>query len=135
VLEPDGRAVFSVWVPAGPINAMIATMRRAMAAATGSTPDRFAWHDPEVVGALAARHGAGARVHEGKLAITAQSAESYFDANERSHPMSLVSRPVLERAGSYGDVREQALAILREGNEAPEGFRVSSPYRVIEISR
>jgi SAM-dependent methyltransferase len=135
VLEPDGRAVFSVWVPAGPIDAMVGTLGRAMAAATASTPSRFAWHDPEVVSELAARHGARARIHEGTLTITAESAESYFDANERSHPMSLVSRPVLERAGSYGDVREQALAILREGNEAPEGFRVSSPYRVIEINR
>jgi hypothetical protein len=49
--------------------------------------------------------------------------------------MSLAGRPVLERAGSYGAVRDRALSALREGNESPGGFRVRSPYRVIEIRR
>jgi len=106
-----------------------------VAAATGSTPRRFAWHDPEAVGELAARHDAHVRVHEGLLRITADSPEAYFAANEQSHPMSVAGRPVLERAGGYSEVREQALAILREGNEDPQAFRVSSPYRVIEVSR
>jgi SAM-dependent methyltransferase len=135
VLRARGRALLSVWMPAGPINAMVATFGRAMAAATGSTPERFAWHDSEAVGELAAGHGANVRVHDGLLRITAESPEAYFAANERSHPMSVAGRPVLEHAGSYSAVREQALAILREANEDPEAFRVSSPYRVIEVSR
>jgi hypothetical protein len=135
VLAPDGRALLSVWVPAGPIDAMVGTFGRAMAAATGSTPKRFAWHDPEAVGELAARHGASVVFHDGLLTITADSPEAYFDANERSHPMSVARRPVLEHAGSYRDVRERALAILRDGNEDPDAFRVSSPYRVIAVSR
>jgi hypothetical protein len=49
--------------------------------------------------------------------------------------MSLAGRPVLERAGTYEEVREQALEILRQGNEDPEGFRVSSPYRIFGIER
>lgn len=55
--------------------------------------------------------------------------------NEQTHPMSVAGRPVLERAGVYGGVREQALAILHEANQDPQAFRVSSPYRVIEIRR
>lgn len=135
VLQAGGRALLAVWVPAGPIDAMVRTFGRAMAAATGSTPNRFAWHDSEAVAELAARHGARVRVHDGLLRITARSPEAYFAASERSHPMSVAGRPVLEHAGSYGEVREQALAILRDGNEDPEAFRVSSPYRVIEVSR
>jgi SAM-dependent methyltransferase len=135
VLQPDGRALLSVWVPAGPIDAMVGTFGRAMAAATGSAPDRFPWHDSETVGELAARHGARVRIHDGALRITAESPEAYFAATERSHPMSVAGRPVLERAGSYSEVREQALAVLREGNEDPTAFRVSSPYRVIEVRR
>jgi hypothetical protein len=135
VLQPHGRALLSVWVPAGPIDAMVGAFGRAMAAATGSTPRRFPWHDADAVGELAQRHGAQVAVHDGWLTITAESPEAYFDANEQSHPMSVAGRPVLEHAGTYGDVREQALAILREGNEDPEAFRVSSPYRVIEVSR
>jgi hypothetical protein len=69
------------------------------------------------------------------LKIIAESPEAYLAANERSHPMSIAGRPVLEHAGTYSEVREQALAVLREGNEDPTAFRVSSPYRVIEVTR
>ena len=47
--------------------------------------------------------------------------------------LSVAGRPVLEQAGTYGEVRERALSALRQGNEDPQAFRVSSPYRVIEI--
>lgn len=135
VLRPSGRALFSVWVPAGPIDAMVGTFGRAVAAATGSSPNRFAWHDAAAVGGLAARHGAQVQIHEGQLRITAASPEAYFEANERQHPMSVAGRAVLERAGTYRQVRDEALAILRRGNEDPQAFRVSSPYRVIEVFR
>jgi SAM-dependent methyltransferase len=55
VLRPSGRALFSVWVPAGPIDAMVGTFGRAVAAATGSSRNRFAWSDAASVGELAAR--------------------------------------------------------------------------------
>ena len=135
VLGPAGRAVFSVWVPAGPIDAMVATFGRALAAATGRTPRRFAWHDADAVGALAARHHAHVQFHDGRLCVTAASPEAYLEVSEQEHPVSMAGRPVLERAGIYGQVRDQALRILREGNEDPKAFRVFSPYRVIEVHR
>jgi SAM-dependent methyltransferase len=133
VLRPGGRALVSAWVPTGPINAMVGAFGQALTAATGRAPRRFAWHDVVAVRELAAQHGARVVVHEGELAITAESPEAYFEANEHQHPMSVAGRPVLERAGTYAEVRERALAALREGNEDPRAFRVSSPYRVIEI--
>ena len=107
VLRPAGRALFSVWVPAGPIDAMVATFGRAVAAATGRRPRRFAWHDADAVGALAARHHAHVQIHEGRLCITAASPEAYLEANEQEHPVSVAGRPVLERAGTYGQVRDR----------------------------
>jgi SAM-dependent methyltransferase len=133
VLGPGGRALLAVWVPAGPIDAAIGTFGRAVAAATGSTPTRFAWHDAAAVRELASRGGATVQIHEGELRITADSPEAYLRANEQHHPMSLAGRAALERAGTYGEVRDRALAILREGNEDPCAFRVASPYRVLEI--
>jgi hypothetical protein len=112
---------------------MVGVFGRALADATGRTPQRFAWHDVVAVRELAASTGARVLLHEGELAITAGSPEAYFEANERQHPMSVAGRPVLERAGTYAEVRERAVAALREGNEDPQAFRVSSPYRVIEI--
>jgi SAM-dependent methyltransferase len=133
VLQPDGRALLAVWVPAGPIDAAIGTFGRAVAAATGSRPTRFAWHDAAAVSELAAHAGATVQIHEGELRITAASPEAYLRANEQHHPMSLAGRAALERAGTYREVRDRALAILREGNEDPRAFRVVSPYRVLEV--
>jgi SAM-dependent methyltransferase len=135
VLRRDGRALLAVWVPAGPIDAAVGTFGRAIAAATGSRLNRFAWHDPAAVGELAQRCGAKVQIHEGELRITATSPEAYLRANEQHHPMSIAGRSVLEQAGVYGDVRDQALAVLREGNEDPHAFRVVSPYRVLEVHR
>jgi len=135
VLRPAGRALFSVWVPTGPVDAMVGTFGRAVATATGSSPNRFAWDDAAAVGELAACQGACFQIHEGQLRITAASPEAYLEANEQQHPMSLAGQVVLKRAGTYREVRDQALAILRAGNEDPQAFRVSSPYRVIEVHR
>ena len=135
VLRPGGRALFSVWVPAGPIGEMAATFARAVAAATGHRPHRFPWHDADAVGGLAARHRAHVQIHEGLLRITAASPEAYLEVNEQQHPVSVAGRPVLERAGTYRQVRHEALRVLREGNEDPQAFRVFSPYRVIEVHR
>lgn len=133
VLRPSGRALISVWVPAGPIDAMVGAFGRAVAAATGFSRNRFAWHDAAAVGQLAARHDARVRIHEGQLTITGASPEAYLEAGQQDHPMSIAGRAPLERAGTYQQVHDEALAILREGNEDPEAFRVTSPYRVIEV--
>jgi SAM-dependent methyltransferase len=135
VLRRGGRAVISAWIPEGPIDAMAGAFGRAIADATGSRPARFAWHDVDAVAALADRHGADVRFHDRELRIVAESPEAYFEANERRHPMSVAGRAVLERAGTAEAVRERALAILRAGNEDPSAFRVTSPYRVIELQR
>lgn len=108
---------------------------RAIAVATGSSRNRFAWHDAAAVGELAASHDAQVQIHEGQLSITAASPEADFETGEQHHPMSIAGRAVLERAGTYRQVRDEALSILRQGNEDPHAFRVSSPYRVIEVHR
>ena len=47
--------------------------------------------------------------------------------------MMLASRPLLEGEGLYEEVRREGIAVLRDGNEDPNGFRVSSSYRVLEL--
>jgi SAM-dependent methyltransferase len=135
VLTPGGRAMITAWVPAGAIDAMVGVFMRAVAALEGQPPNRFAWHEPDPVENLLAPYPVNVRWHEGALAITARSPEDYLDAQERSHPMSVASRPLLERTGGYAAARQQALAVIRQGNECPESFKVTSPYRVIEIQR
>lgn len=134
VLAPGGRGLISVWVPAGPIDAMVGVFMRAVAQATGSRPPRFPWNDEPAVKQLFAPHGIVPRWHEGGLQITAGSPEEYL-ARQRSHPVSVATAPLLEHTGDATAVYEDALAVLRAGNERADAFLVTSPYRVIEIRR
>lgn len=133
VLRPGGRAIFSVWVPAGTIDAMVGTFGAAVAEVTGSAPARFAWYEPDAVEPLV--NGADVRWHDSQLRISADSPEAYLARVEEAHPMSIASRPVLEGAGKAPAVRQRALEILRDGNEQRDGFVVHSPYRLIELRK
>lgn len=134
MVAPGGRGLISVWVPVGPIDAMIGVLMRAVARATGSQPNRFAWNDEDAVRALFAPYGVELRWHEGAVQFTAGSPEEYLD-RQRSHPMSVATAPLLEYAGTAAAVYEEALALLRAGNETADAFLVTSPYRVIDIQR
>lgn len=132
VVRPGGRGFVSAWVPAGPIHRMVAAFVDAM---PGPGRNPFPWHDPGAVGDLAAAHRIEARFHDGRLEIADDSPAAYLDRQGDAHPMSCAMRPVLERAGTYAEARERALAALHAGNEEPGGFRVSSPYRVVELRK
>jgi hypothetical protein len=109
---------------------------RATAAATGSTSNPpFSWHDRDAVEGVAAGHGARVAAHDGEVAFVGDSPEAHFAAQEQSHPMALAMQALLESAGTYPALREEALAILRRGNESPGSFRVTSPYRVLELRK
>ena len=133
VLRPGGRALITAWIPEGAIDAMIGVMRRGVAEVTGSDRRGSAWHDVETVEAMATRHGAVADFEPSEVAFEGESPEAYFALEEANHPMSLAMRPVLEGAGIYERVRSEAISVLREGNENPEAFRVSSPYRIFRL--
>src|SRR3954468_6915900 len=135
VLAPGGRALVSAWRPEGPVNAMVGVLTRGVADAGGPRRAPFAWHDPDAVRDLAAAHRAGVEAEDGRLVIEGASAEVSFADGETYHPMSVTARPLLERAGTYPALREEAIAALRAGNEDPDGFRATSPYRVLRITR
>jgi SAM-dependent methyltransferase len=133
VLAPGGRALLSAWLPDGPIHRMVGVLGRGLAAAGGPSRPSFDWHDPAAVAALAAAHGATVAAEDASLPILSGSPEAYFAVAEEHHPMSLAGRPLLESAGTYAALREEAIGVLRAGNEDPAGFRVTSPYRVIRL--
>jgi SAM-dependent methyltransferase len=133
VLAPGGRALLSAWRPEGPVTSMVGVLGRGLAAAGAPNRPRFAWEDPEAVAALAAVHGATVDAEDGNLTIEGESPEAYFAVAEEHHPMSLAGRPLLERAGTYPVLREEAIGVLRAGNEDPAAFRVTSPYRVVRL--
>ena len=133
VVRPTGRVLIAAWLPAGTISTLMGVFGRAMAAATGTVPRRFAWHDPDAVAQVATRHDAVVDAHEGAIRFEGESPETYFATEEANHPMSLAFRPLLEQAGLYEEVRREGIAVLRDGNEDAARFCVTSPYRVVEL--
>jgi SAM-dependent methyltransferase len=131
---PAARVFLSAWVPAGPLNDMLAAMGQVLARVTEAPPpQRFAWSDPAAVEAVARE--AGLALHattRAELAIRDDSPEAYVTGTQE-HPMALGVRPVLERAGADAEVRGAMIAVLREANEDPAGFLVHSPYVVHEL--
>jgi ubiquinone/menaquinone biosynthesis C-methylase UbiE len=134
VLRPGGRALIAAWVPRGAIHEMVTALARGVSSAGGPERPRFAWYDPAAYEPIAARHGATVDAEEASVAVTGASPEAYFADGEEHHPMSVAMRGLLERSGRYPELREEAVAALRAGNEDPDGFRVTSPYRVIRLT-
>ena len=139
ILRPHGRAVITGWVPAGPIDAMLAALGRIMArvAPPAAPPSRgrFAWSDPDALGPVARAAGLELAATERKeLAIRARSPEAYVEA-AREHPMLVAAQPALDRAGAIAEAREAMVAILRHANEDPTAFLVHSPYVIHELTR
>ncbi len=134
VLRPGGRALLAVWIPEGAIDRMVAVLARGVADAGGPRRPPFAWHDPDVLVPVAARLGVALTTEDAGLVIEGPSPEAYFAAGESSHPMSVAMQPLLDSTGRYPELREAAIAALREGNEDPAGFKVTSPYRVIRLT-
>jgi SAM-dependent methyltransferase len=136
ILRPDGRAYVTAWIPAGPIDAMLGAVGRVVArVAPKPPPRRFAWADPEALGAVARDSGLVlAATEPAELAIRAASPEAYVDAGSE-HPMALAMRPALERAGAADEARDAMIDVLREANESKTAFLVHSPYVIHELRR
>ncbi len=136
ILAPDGRALVTAWVPAGPINAMLGAVGRVMARVTQQpAPSRIAWSDAEAVAVLAREAGLALMTTEAaELAIRAPSAEAYVDAGAE-HPMAIAMRPALERAGAVDEARQSMLDVLQAANESKSAFLVHSPYVIHHLRR
>lgn len=132
VVRPGGSVLISHWVPRGTMDEVVGIGMRAFVEATGmQRPKRFEFNDDEALGAAAERLGATLELVEGDLVTSAASAEAYADDMRTNHPIQIATAPALARAGTYDDVGEKVLDVLRRGNEATDGtFRITSPYRV-----
>jgi SAM-dependent methyltransferase len=137
VLEPEGRIVFSAWVPGGAIGQMSAKAMELVGRALGlpAAPDPFAWHDERALGALFAAHGMTVTVEPHELVFTAASPAAYLEEDRTNHPLAIAGYEVLDRAGQAEAAREQLLRILEDGNEDVTAFRCTSRYLVVSATR
>ena len=137
VTAPGGRVLLTAWVPGGPISQAVRLNRETMAAITGEPPSSppFAWHELDEVSMLFEPHGFSASLAEHPLAFGAPSVDEFMRIEGENHPLAIAAQPVLEQAGRADEVREGMRRIYEEGNEDPEGFRLTSHYVVVELRR
>ena len=133
VLAPNGRIVFSAWVPGGAIADQTKLRREALATALGEKPEGvpFAWHDRNALSALLAPYGHSVEVHEEALTFTASSVQEYAEIEWQNHPAWVEARTVLEPLGMWKSLCQATLRVLSDANEEPSAFRISSPYVVV----
>src|SRR6202042_691408 len=87
VAAPGARVLLSAWIPAGPINDMLAALGRVVARVTQApAPQRFLWSDPAVVEAAAGEVGLSlSATTRAELAIRDASPDAYV-AGLQEHP-------------------------------------------------
>jgi SAM-dependent methyltransferase len=136
ILRPDGRALVTAWLPAGPIHRMLRALGEIAARVSGAPPpERYAWADPDVLAPTARAAGLVLAATEREaLPFRGRSPEAYVESLAE-HPMTVAARPLLERAGVAGEADRAALRVLQDANEDPAAFLVHSPYVVHELRR
>lgn len=134
VLKNDGRAVFTAWLPDGPLVALASTFQGLVLAALGAPAPGpgFQWHDEAAVDELVAKHGmraSGLGRHE--LVFTAPSPEAFLDAELANHPLAVAGMQVLQQSGHVDSARDRLLRLMTEHNEDLQSFRSTSRYVVL----
>jgi SAM-dependent methyltransferase len=133
VVRPGGRVAITTWPPRGPMVAAAAPMRQALARLR--PPDGSAtpldWGDPTVLETLLGRYGDLA-VTEHQLTHRPTNPEEFWERWERRHPIWIGARKQLEPVGEWDDLREAAIAALREG---AIGTGATSPYLLAVLDR
>jgi SAM-dependent methyltransferase len=137
VTKSSGRIVLAAWIPGGPISDAIRFTRRTLAEIRGDPPPQqpFGWHELDTVSGLFEPQGFSASITEHSLSFQAPSIDEFMRIEGENHPLAIVARPALEEAGRSEEVRAEMRRIYQEGNEDPDGFRITSRYVVFELRR
>lgn len=140
VLAPGGRGIVTAWVPDGALAAVNRAMVAALAEVSGAasppagSTQPVRWGEEAVVRELFAAHDVDI-AHEGAtIPFLAVSPDAWAADQAEHHPLWLSARAMLgdER---FALLQRELVTILHEANEDPAGFRITSRYVIVTISR
>lgn len=135
VVRPGGRVVLTAWLPEGTIHTYIGGIIGLMTGAMGvQAPPPFPWSDPAALRPFLEPAGWHLTAEDSAVAFTAESPEAFLAEQEEFAPQSLSTKGLVEHFGLRQQIWDQSLGILRAGNEDPAAFRVTSPYRLFELT-
>lgn len=134
VVRDGGRVVLTTWTNDGAIAEAGSMLRSAMAPPPPSGTPRSgpAWGDAAWVQDLFSRHGGHAEVAFDTLRFEAPSAAAWLDRQVELHPVwRMVRRAHEGRDEVWQGLYSRMLERLERGNEATEGWRVTSRYLIV----
>jgi SAM-dependent methyltransferase len=136
VLAPEGRIIFTAWLPGGAVGQLKQAAAEMVRAAFGAPapPPAFSWHDTAALTPLFATHDLTVTAEPHELAFTAPSPEAYMESAS-THPMAVMGIGILKRLGQGELARARMLAILQDGNESPDAFKSTGRFVVLTAAR
>lgn len=135
LVRPGGRLALSSWLPGGAIGEAGRVLRAAVSAGSGAEAPPPRWQEPAWIAGLLEEAGARDVVcAEHELVFRHDSPEAWFAEQEAGHPVWRAVRAHLDD-DAWIAVRDRSITALREGNEDPAGFAVTSSYVVVSAAR
>lgn len=132
VTGQKGVVGLTTWREEGPLHEVGRLLAEAFPLQDGPIPR---WGDVGWLTRLL--RGAGARVvsfQDGAIPLTAPSPEAWLADQEEHHPVWRAARRGMD-AAAWERLHAESIAVLAEGNEDPEGFRITSGYEVVLARR
>lgn len=137
VLRPGGRLVLTTWTPEGPLfeagKLLREAAQRGPVQATTRPP---AWGALDFLTALFSPLGGRVTAVPHALSFEAESAEAFFTLQEDHHPAwRAVKHSLADEPGAWASVRQRSIEVLQAHNETTAGFRVTSRYLLVTVTR
>jgi SAM-dependent methyltransferase len=133
VVRPGGRVAITSWLPRGPLFPAIVLLRKAIARVRPPEgPPRADWGDRDVIARLLGPYGEVEIAEQALAPPDERGPEEIWERWERSHPMWIRSRRLLEPAGEWERLRAESIAAM---GQAAEREGPASPYLLTVLRR
>ncbi len=137
VTAPNGRILITAWLP-GVLDEVLGVVAKAVKEVIGSDPTEggIDWSDPTVLSTLLEPHGFRLATSTKDMTIITASAEDYWSTRIASHPLGIVTLPLLEQAGVLADVRSRTISLIAANWTTPSGeVHLPAPYLLATATR
>ena len=135
VVRPVGRLVLTTWTPEGPLfEAGKLLWEAAPREPMQPTRKPPAWGRLDDLTELFSPLGGTVTATTHALSFEAESAEAYFRLQEAHHPAWRAVKQLLADE-AWASVRQRSIEVFQAHNQAAAGFRVTSHYLLVTVTR
>jgi SAM-dependent methyltransferase len=135
VARPGAKIVFTAWTPEGLNGRMFKTVGSYMPTPPPELVPPVMWGDEDHVRSLFADSGVELAFERHMASFEHESAEGWFEYNERVLGPMVMAKSFLEPQGRWEELRAELVQLYIDGNEADDGtFRASAEY-LLSVAR